>query len=94
MSWFNAANYEQAKSLFRIDVPDQFNFGFDIIDRHAEDERKRALVWTDSAGRGAREYTFRDIARFSNQAANALKDRRQKRQRYSSCSAAFRNGIS
>ena len=71
---FQAQNYEQAQSLFRIDVPEQFNFGFDVIDRHAEDERKRALVWTDAAGKETREYSFRDISRLSNQAANALRN--------------------
>jgi acetyl-CoA synthetase len=55
-------------------VPEYFNFGFDVIDRHAEDENKRALVWTDASGSVVKEYTFRDISRLSNQAANALKD--------------------
>src|SRR5512143_1951391 len=68
-----AQNYEQAKSLFRIDVPEQFNFGFDVIDRHAAEGRKRALVWTDAGGRESREYSFRDISRLSNRAANALR---------------------
>jgi len=56
-----------------IPVPEYFNFGFDVIDRHAEDGSKRALVWTDAAGGVTKEYTFRDISRLSNQAANALK---------------------
>ncbi len=68
-----AQTYEQAKSLFRIDVPEQFNFGFDVIDRHAADGRKRALVWTDAGGKESREYSFRDISRLSNRAANALR---------------------
>ncbi|OGW46462.1 MAG: acyl-CoA synthetase [Nitrospirae bacterium GWC2_57_9] len=70
---FFARDYEQARSLFKITVPDRFNFGFDIIDRHAQDEKKQALVWTDAAGKETREYTFRDISRLSNQAANVLK---------------------
>lgn len=69
----NARDYDQARSLFRIEVPEQFNFGFDVIDRHADDPSRRALVWTDPAGTETREYSFRDISRLSNQAANVLK---------------------
>ena len=69
---FDATNYETAKETFRITVPEQFNFGFDVIDKHAEGEKKRALVWTDAAGKDVKEYTFQDISRLSNQAAYAL----------------------
>ena len=69
---FNATDYERAKETFSITVPEQFNFGFDVIDKHAEEERKRALVWTDAAGKDVKEYTFQDISRLSNQAANVL----------------------
>jgi acyl-coenzyme A synthetase/AMP-(fatty) acid ligase len=67
------ADYESARRLFRIDVPEFFNFGFDVIDRHAGKPARRALVWTDAAGKETREYTFSDIARLSNRAANALR---------------------
>ncbi len=69
---FNFRDYDSARRSFAIPVPEYFNFGFDVIDRHAEDENKRALVWMDAAGGGMKEYTFRDISRLSNRAANAL----------------------
>jgi acyl-coenzyme A synthetase/AMP-(fatty) acid ligase len=69
---FDAKDYETAKRSFKIIVPEQFNFGFDVIDKHAEEEKKRALVWTDAAGKDVKEYTFQDISRLSNQAANVL----------------------
>ncbi len=69
----NARDYDQARSLFKIEVPEHFNFGFDVIDRHAEGPLKRALLWTDPEGKETREYSFRDISRLSNQAANVLK---------------------
>jgi acyl-coenzyme A synthetase/AMP-(fatty) acid ligase len=69
----NARDYDHAGSLFKIEVPDEFNFGFDVIDRHAKDPSKRALVWTDASGTATREYTYQDISLLSNQAANALK---------------------
>ncbi len=67
-------DYDAAKRGFRIEVPEQFNFGFDIVDRHAHDESRRALVWVDAAGKETRTYSFRDVSRLSNQAANALRD--------------------
>jgi acetyl-CoA synthetase len=70
---FDAKDFESAKKTFRIDVPGQFNFGFDVIDKHAETESKRALVWTGPTGKDVKEYMFRDISRLSSQAANALK---------------------
>ncbi len=70
---FKATDYEQARETFRISVPEDFNFGFDIIDRHARDERKRALVWVDALGTRVQEYTFRDLSLLSNRAANVLR---------------------
>ncbi len=66
-------DYEAARKQFRIEAPDSFNFGFDVVDRHGEDEKKRALVWVDPTGKEERTFTFRDISRISNRAANALK---------------------
>jgi acetyl-CoA synthetase len=66
-------DYEAARKQFRIEAPDSFNFGFDVVDRHGEDEKKRALVWVDPSGKEERTFTFRDISRLSNRAANALK---------------------
>lgn len=65
---FDINDFESAKKTFHIDVPEQFNFGFDVIDKHAEEGDKRALVWTGPAGNDVKEYTFRDISRLSNQA--------------------------
>jgi acetyl-CoA synthetase len=70
---FDFLDYDSAQRSFTIPVPEYFNFGFDVIDRHAEDENKRALVWTDASGSVVKKYTFRDISRLSNQAANALR---------------------
>jgi acyl-coenzyme A synthetase/AMP-(fatty) acid ligase len=70
---FDFQDYDSARRSFTIPVPEYFNFGFDVIDRHAEDKQKRALVWTDAAGGVMKEYTFRDISLLSNRAANALK---------------------
>lgn len=72
-SLFDVQDYDQAKKTFRIEVPKNFNFGFDVIDEHAKDATRRALVWTDATGKQTKEFTFRDLSRLSNQAANVLR---------------------
>lgn len=65
-------SYEDFFENFRIDVPEAFNFGFDIVDEWARVEpEKRALLWCNDEGE-EREFTFTDMKRLSNQAANAF----------------------
>ena len=48
-------SYEDMKQNFKINVPDDFNFGFDVVDAWADIEpEKLALVWTNDAGDMAR----------------------------------------
>lgn len=57
-----------------IEVPEGFNFAYDVIDRIAEAEPdRRALLWCDEHG-GERTLTFGDVKRMSDKAANALSD--------------------
>ena len=66
-------SYEDFCENFRIDVPEAFNFGFDVVDEWARVEpKKRALLWCDDTGE-ERTFTFSDIARLSNKAANAFR---------------------
>ena len=45
-------SYEDMKEHFTIDVPEDFNFGFDVVDAWAELEpTKQALLWTQRRGR-------------------------------------------
>ena len=68
-------SYEDMKQNFKINVPDDFNFGFDVVDAWADIEpEKLALVWTNDAGDMAR-YTFKDVKDNSNRAVNFLLDK-------------------
>src|SRR5437870_4750531 len=67
----NMSNYEQEHASFRLAIPEFFNFGFDVVDRWAEDPAKLAMLWVDDAGHSAR-YTFADIRRESNRFASVL----------------------
>ncbi|HBR30546.1 MAG TPA: acetyl-CoA synthetase [Clostridiales bacterium] len=69
-------SYEDMKANYKVNVPEGFNFAYDIVDAWAdEDESKNALLWCndkkDSAGnRGKKMYTFKDMKLLSNKAAN------------------------
>ncbi|HQQ88844.1 MAG TPA: AMP-binding protein [Oscillospiraceae bacterium] len=65
-------SYEDFKENYRVNIPENFNFGFDIVDAWAEQEpEKRALLWIDDHG-GERTFTFTEISRLSNRFANFL----------------------
>ena len=62
--------YEEMKREYKVNVPDGFNFAYDIVDAWAEqDQSKLALIWCDDFGNRKR-YTFNDIKLLSNKAAN------------------------
>lgn len=63
-------SYEDFKENYKVNVPENFNFGFDIVDAWAKEEPdKMALVWCDDHG-AEKRLTFSDISRLSNCAAN------------------------
>ncbi len=68
----NMKNYTQTYSSYKIDVPEYFNFGYDIIDKWAETDRnKLAMIWVNQQGE-EKKYSFRDLKNLSNQVANIL----------------------
>ena len=65
-------SYEDFFENFKIEVPENFNFAYDVVDEWARVEpEKKALVWIDDDD-NHREFTFTDISRLSNKAANAF----------------------
>lgn len=63
-------SYEDFKANYKINIPENFNFGFDVVDAWAEaDENKKALVWCNDHGE-EKTFTFSDISRLSNKTAN------------------------
>jgi acetyl-CoA synthetase/medium-chain acyl-CoA synthetase len=63
--------YRDARDHFALDVPEYYNFAVDTVGRWAEDEAKRALLWTDERGVHV-ERTFRQIAERSSAIADGL----------------------
>lgn len=65
-------SYEDFAENFRIDVPENFNFAYDVVDKWARVEPdKRALLWCDDHD-NERTFTFTDISRLSNRMANSF----------------------
>ena len=55
---------------FRINVPDNFNFGYDIVDAWAEkDPNKLAMLWTNDKGE-ERRFTFADMKHYTDLTAS------------------------
>ena len=64
-------SYEDFRKNFTINIPDNFNFGFDVVDEIAkENPDKPALVWCDDTETNDRTFSFGDISKLSNKAAN------------------------
>jgi acetyl-CoA synthetase len=65
-------SYEDFYANYRCNVPDNFNFAYDVVDEWARlMPEKLALLWTDDSGT-MKSFTFTEIKRLSDKAANAL----------------------
>lgn len=69
----NMQDYAETYRDFKLDVPEHFNFAFDVVDKWAEDRTKLALISLDPAGENAQHHTFWDLKVQSNRFANVLK---------------------
>ncbi len=58
---------------FELKVPENYNFGYDVVDKMAElVPNDTAMVWTNPE-KEEKIFTFADISRLSNKAANVFK---------------------
>ena len=66
------APYDELKEKFKINIPDNFNFAYDVVDWYAENAPdKRALVWCNDEGE-EHIYTFKQISEESKKTAGFL----------------------
>ena len=70
----NMTDYEETRRTFSLEVPEHFSFGFDVVDRWAEDHTKLALISVDPSGEGAQRHTYWDMKVLSNKFANLLRE--------------------
>lgn len=67
-------NYEDASSSYSIDIPESFNFAYDVVDARARKANKDALIWLHTASGTTTRITYADLANRSAQIAKALID--------------------
>lgn len=66
-------SYEDFYENLKINIPENFNFAFDVVDEMASIEpNKKAIVWCDDKGNEAC-FTFGQLKEYSNKAANFFK---------------------
>ncbi len=66
------SSYEDFKSNLEILIPDNFNFGYDVVDEFARTTPdKRAMVWCDDKGNFL-EFSFGEVSEISNKIASFL----------------------
>ncbi len=66
------SSYQTVYTRFKWVVPECYNIGADICDKHADDPRRLALICENEDG-GIERYTFRQLRQMSNRLANTLK---------------------
>ena len=66
-------SYEDFVENFKLKYDEDFNFGFDVVDKYAEiDPDKIALIWTNDEDE-KHVFTFKEIKEYSNRTVNLLK---------------------
>ncbi|MDP4092924.1 MAG: AMP-binding protein [Bacillota bacterium] len=67
------SSYEDFKEKYKIKVPENFNFAYDVVDQIAQETpEKPSLVWCNDLGSEA-TYSFKEMQDYSCKAANVLK---------------------
>jgi acetyl-CoA synthetase len=65
-------NYETASKTFSLDIPEIFNFGFDILDVRAEEADKDALLAIDAVTGNKISVTYSELSDVSSKFGKAL----------------------
>lgn len=61
---------EDFKNNLKIKVPENFNFGYDVVDAWAEeDPEKKALLWTNDKGEHI-QFTYADLKKYTDKTAS------------------------
>jgi acetyl-CoA synthetase len=64
--------YEVARESYKPDIPDHFNFAFEILDVRAREADKDALIAIDASTGTLKKVTYGELSRTSSQFGNAL----------------------
>ncbi|CAO0823717.1 4-hydroxybutyrate--CoA ligase 1 [Desulfarculales bacterium] len=67
-----ATTYDTIYNKFKWEVPEYYNFGFDVVDKWAEDRTKLALISVKENGEDPQFHTFYELKLLTNKFANIL----------------------
>jgi acetyl-CoA synthetase len=66
------SSYEEFAGTYAVNIPDQFNFAYDVVDVFAKEEpEKIAMVWCNDEGE-EHIFTFAQMKEYSDRAANVF----------------------
>ena len=65
-------DYQRLRSSFKLSVPENFNFAFDVLSKTAADDEKVALIAIEKNGEDYKQVTYKDLDKSSSRFANAL----------------------
>jgi len=67
-------DYKKEWSSWKWDIPNEYNIGYDVVDKHTETDKKNkiALYWENAEGE-TDKFTFLEMKHLSNKFGNALK---------------------
>lgn len=68
-------DYKKEWSNWKWDIPNEYNIGYDVVDKHAKTDKKNkvALYWENAEGE-TDKFTFLEMKRLTNKFGNALKN--------------------
>ena len=67
-------DYDSMRSDFSLDVPEHFNFAFDVVARRAHAADKTALIAIDRSGSRVERHSYLDLERAANRFGNLLRE--------------------
>lgn len=68
-------NYKEEYQKWKWNIPNDYNIGYDCVDKHVDGEKKNkvALYWENAEG-NTRKFTFSDMQRLTNKFGNVLRN--------------------
>ncbi len=73
LSKIDFSSYEDLLENYQVNIPENFNFAYDVVDEYARTEpNKVAIVWCDESGAEA-TFTFAQLKEYSDKTANFFK---------------------
>ena len=65
-------DYEGMRAAFKLEMPQHYNFAFDVVAKRGREADKDALIAVDKTGEQVERLSYSDLDRMSNRFANVL----------------------